>query len=288
MKIAGSCVCCGADKLQRTPAVLMPFLAFRIFGWESTEITPEWNMRDLPVGRAQALCNTLGCEDCGVLFLDMRFDREELGALYSDYRGPGYDAARSRFEPDYGRRNQILNRGSNYIASIEELLAPYVGETPRVLDWGGDTGLNTPFRGRASTHHVYDISNKAAVDGAEIVDRDEACRGTYDLVVSSNVLEHVPAPREHLQEIASALKPDTIFYLEVPHEDVIRLVSERRERQAQKRHWHEHINFFTHESLDALLAGAGLEQLSRISHPVEAGGKVSEVFSIVAKRRLQM
>lgn len=284
MKIARSCVCCGGDRLQRSPAVLMPFLACRIFGWEGVEITPDWNMRDLPLGHAQAMCSTLACDDCGLLFLDMRFDDEELGALYADYRGSDYAATRSRFEPNYEARNRILNEGSHYIPAIESLLAPYVGEAPRVLDWGGDTGLNTPFRGRAAIHHVYDISQKPAVPGAEIVGRDQARSGTYDLVVSSNVLEHVPAPGEHLEEIASALGPETILYLEVPHEDIVRLVPDQQDRPAQKRHWHEHINFFTGDSLDAMLARSGLEQLSRVSHPVSAGGKGSHVFSIVAKR----
>lgn len=284
MKIAKSCVCCGSDRLQRSPAVLMPFIASRVFGWESVEITPEWNMRDLPLGHTQAMCNTLRCEDCGLIFLDMRFDEEELGALYADYRGPAYSAARERLEPGYGNRNGVLKESFAYVATIEAILARYVCGAPRVLDWGGDTGLNTPFRGRAAIHHVYDISNKPPVAGAEVVDRAQIRAGAYDLVVSSNVLEHVSAPGEHLGEIASALAPDTVLYLEVPHEDAIRLVPDRRAGQARKRHWHEHINFFTDEALDAMLARAGLEQKARVSHPVSVAGRTCHVFSIVAQR----
>jgi SAM-dependent methyltransferase len=285
MKIAKACACCGTDRLKRSPAILMPFLACRVFGWESVEITPDWNMRDLAPGRAHALCNTLACEDCGLLFLDMRFDDEEMAALYADYRGPAYADTRARFEPGYERRNDILNGGSAYIPAIEAMLAPHVGTAPRVLDWGGDTGLNTPFRGKAALHHVHDISNKPVVDGAEIVDRGRALGERYDLVVSSNVLEHVPEPAAHLAEITAAMGPDTILYLEVPHEDVIRLVPDRADRPARKRHWHEHVNFFTEEALGAMLDRAGLSPLARVSHPVSAGGKASHVFSVIARRQ---
>ncbi|NNM74531.1 class I SAM-dependent methyltransferase [Enterovirga aerilata] len=263
----------------------MPFLAYRVFGWESVEITPDWNMRDLPLGRTQAMCNTLACTSCGLLFLDMRFDPEEMSALYADYRGDDYAATRGRFEPGYEWRNAILNEGSRYIETVEELLAPYLSSTPRVLDWGGDTGINTPFRGRASLHHVYDISNKPPVDGAEIVDREGILSAEYDLVVSSNVLEHVPAPGDALEEIVSVMGPETVLYIEVPHEDVVRLVPCEADRIRAKRHWHEHVNFFTEPAIDAMLARAGLEQITRVSHQVSAGGKDSHVFSVVAKRR---
>lgn len=283
MKIAKRCVCCDGALLRRVPAVLMPFLAHRIFGWDSVEITRDWNMRDLALGRAYSVCNTLACEACGLHFLDMRFDDDEMAALYADYRGPMYRAERESFEPGYGARNDILLDGSPYIAAVETILAPYVGITPRVLDWGGDTGVNTPFKARASAHHVYDISDKPVIAGAVRVSLEQARRSVYDLIVSSNVLEHVPFPREQLCEIAAVMNPETILYLEVPHEDVVRLIASSDERTGAKRHWHEHINFFTEEAINAMTEHAGLEILTRISHPVSAGGKGSYVFSIVAR-----
>ena len=50
MKIATRCVCCDGQALSATPAVLMPFLAYRIFGWEPVAVTPEWGLRDLAPG----------------------------------------------------------------------------------------------------------------------------------------------------------------------------------------------------------------------------------------------
>ena len=53
----------------------------RIFGWRPTEISPEWGLRDIRAGNACSICKTMMCEDCGMLFLDMRFDDEEMAAL---------------------------------------------------------------------------------------------------------------------------------------------------------------------------------------------------------------
>lgn len=284
MRIARHCPCCGGEDLARSPAVLMPFIAARVFGWESVEVTPDWGLRDLAPGRAHSLCTTLACRACGLLFLDMRFDEAEMAALYADYRGPAYTALRERFEAGYGRRNAILNAGSPYIEAIERFLTPHLNSPPAVLDWGGDTGINTPFRGRARLHHVLDISEKPVVEGAMRLGPEDVAPGAYDLIVSSNVLEHVPDPLGLVRTMAAAMGPDTILYLEVPHEDVVRLIPDPAARPGAKRHWHEHINFFTPEALDALLAGAGLACIERISHPVSAGGKDSHVFSLVARR----
>ncbi len=284
MKIAKRCVCCDGTELRASPAVLMPFLAHRIFGWETTEVTPAWTMRDLAPGRAYSLCNTLACRDCGSIFLDMRFDDEEMAALYRDYRGPEYCAARERFEPGYGARNTALTEGSPYIPQIEAILAPYVRPAPRVLDWGGDTGLNTPFRASAALHHVTDISDKAVVAGAERVGLEQARSHRYDLIVSAQVLEHVPYPGDLLREMAGTMSADTLLYLEFPHEALMRQPASA-DRAGAKRHWHEHINFFSEAGVDAMTARAGLAVLERRSHPVTAGGRTGWIFSVVTRLR---
>ena len=284
MRLAKRCVACDGDRLEHAPAVLMPFVADRIFGWRPTEISPEWGLRDIPAGNACSICKTMMCEDCGMLFLDMRFDDEEMAALYADYRGEAYTTARDRFEPGYAARNAIMLEGSAYIDQIEAILEPYLGARPRVLDWGGDTGVNTPFRSRAMQHDVYDISNRPMVKGARAIDLDAVKTNVYDLIVFSNVLEHVPYPRESLREIANAMRPETILYVEVPHEEVVRVSDDPAQRLNRKRHWHEHINFFTPSALDAVFADVGLGIIERKSHPVTAGGKDSHVFSIVARR----
>ncbi len=284
MKLAKRCIACDGPRLKTAPAVLMPFIAYRVFGWIPTEITPEWGLRDLPAGMACSVCNSMMCDDCGMLFLDMRFDQEEMSALYDDYRGAAYTAARDRFEPGYAARNAIMLGGSGYNARIEAFLEPYVQPRPRVLDWGGDSGVNTPYRACAAQHDIYDISNRPVVEGARIVDLETVKTSEYDLVVFANVMEHVSNPREALREIVNAMGPRTILYLEVPHEEVVRLIEAPSQRLERKRHWHEHINFFSTQALDAIFESVGLRLIERKSHEVTAGGKNSYVFSIAAQR----
>ncbi len=261
----------------------MPFLAWRVFGWQSVDITADWKLRDVAPGRAYALCNTLACMSCGLIFLDMRFDDEEMSALYADYRGDTYRMDRERFEPGYGHRNDLLLAGSNYIPRVEELLEPHLSAAPRILDWGGDTGVNTPFRARCGCHHVYDISVRPLVGGAVRVTRNDVAASTYDLVVLSHVLEHVSFPRDVIADIIPVLTRDTLLYIELPHENLMRLEISIASKSSMKRHWHEHINFFTERAIETLLDQAGLETLMCISHSIVAGGQPGHVFSLLAR-----
>ena len=284
MKIATRCVCCDGTRLTRTPAVLAPFVAARVFGWEPAEIKPEWGLRDVRPGNAYGVCNSLECAECGALFLDMRFDDDEMSALYTGYRDEAYTAARERFEPGYAARNAHYLAGSPYVATIERFLEKHMPPHPRILDHGGDTGANTPFRGRIALHHVYDISGMPTVEGAVAVDLPRARDTTYDLIVTSQVLEHAPRPAAMLTEIASLMRDQTMVYIEVPHEPIIRDARPGVPNGPRKRLWHEHVNFFTTDAIDAMLARAGLAPIDRQSTPVIAGGREAHVFCVLARR----
>jgi hypothetical protein len=244
-----------------TPAVLMPFLAKRIFNHEPVEITAGWGLRDLRLGMAYSLCNTLECEECGVIFLDYRFSDQELASLYKDYRGAEYTALRTSFEPGYNVTASHYQGRASYIDAVENFLSPHLPRRPKVLDWGGDSGINTPFRFRTSSLHVYDISGVDVCSEARKVDFDECLENSYDLIACSQVLEHVSYPVFLLQQIASLLRlrPHTLLYLEVPLEKVFQVECGSNTLGSIKRHWHEHINFFSPSSLMALAKTCGLE-----------------------------
>jgi methyltransferase family protein len=283
MDIASRCICCNASALLASPAVLMPFVAKRVFGWEPVEITADWGMRDLKPGHAYSLCNTFRCSECGVLFLDMRFNDREMSALYGDYRGESYTATRERFEPGYSARNEILVAGSTYIPGVEAFLSAFATPPLRMLDWGGDTGRNTPFLGRLSLHHIYDISDKEPVAGAQLVDMPAIEATEYDLIVCSNVLEHVPYPETTIRSMIAAMSRDTVLYLEVPHEDLIRFASTPEGLETKKKHWHEHINFFTPRSLEILVNRCGLRVLGTTTLDINAGGKDAQVLALACR-----
>ncbi|OHX17672.1 class I SAM-dependent methyltransferase [Chromobacterium sphagni] len=217
--IADRCLCCGGEQLSAFPAVLMPFVAHRALGWQPVRIAEDWQMAHLQTGIAYSVCNTLYCRDCHFVFLDMRFDGEAMANLYRDYRGDEYVALRDHYEPGYAQRNAGLLDGMGYVDKVEDFIGGVAPGIATVLDYGGDTGINSPFRHRAEVF-VYDISGCEVVDGARRLSRDELRRGAYDLIVLSNVLEHDPDPERLLREVCRYMDGGTHLYLEVPAEQL--------------------------------------------------------------------
>jgi hypothetical protein len=86
MDIVRSCPCCGSTRLIGSPAVLMPFVAHRALNWAPIEINETWKLDTIPTSLAFTICNSLHCETCHFLFLDIRFDNFEIGILYCGYR----------------------------------------------------------------------------------------------------------------------------------------------------------------------------------------------------------
>lgn len=260
----------------------MPFVAYRVFGHEPCDILPEWGLRDLRPGTAYTLCNSLQCRECGLLFLDYRFTDTQMAALYAGYRDARYTRERDRFEPGYAATAALgFEKRSAYIADVERWLAPHLPERPAVLDWGGGNGLNSPFLGRADILHVLDISAVACVEGAESARPEKFGRQHYDLLACSEVLEHVPYPLELLNAMLPAAGKETLLYLEVPHEALMREFPDNRELVSRKRHWHEHINFFNLDALVCLLERVGLRY---IDHKIFSND-AKEFMGVIARRR---
>jgi hypothetical protein len=282
---ASRCICCLGEHLIRSPAILMPFVAKRVFDHEPVEITQAWGLRDLRPGMVYSLCNTLECKDCGVLFLDYRFSDHEMSLLYSDYRGDEYNAQRARFEPGYNATALHYEGRAAYLEDVERILAPYLPARPRVLDWGGDSGVNSPFRFSAALLNVYDISGVETCGEATPVTLESCPQQQYDLVTCSQVLEHVPYPADLLRQIACTLRTESILYLEVPLEEIFQGEGGGSPCAGMKRHWHEHINFFSPSSLQSLAQTCGLEVLVARTLPVALGWRNAEVQMLICKKR---
>jgi hypothetical protein len=256
-RVADQCVCCGSDALDSNTAILMPFVAHRAFGWEPALIDASWGLRSVPVGMAYTVCRSLQCTKCSLLFSDIRFSDDELARLYQDYRGSEYLVLREMYEPGYSLRNAALAQPIDYGGSIDRFLGPLLPDEPlAILDWGGDSGKNTPCREKARRHDVYDISGASVIPGARSVNREQAMAERYDLVVCSNVLEHVPYPSDLLHAMCRVMTPESLLYIEVPFEEVMRQYG--RNAILHKKHWHEHVNFFSQKALRALLGNVGL------------------------------
>lgn len=281
-RIADQCVCCGNTELLRSPAILMPFVACRVFGWEPVLITDDWQLKTINNGSAYSVCSSLLCNECNFLFLDIRFSEYELRKLYQDYRGESYTKLRDKYEPGYLSRNNSLNRKIGYIKKIEDFISPHISNNPSILDWGGDTGKNTPFQGKSSQIYVYDISNKETVPGVKRIEKSEISKHQFDLIVCSNVLEHLPYPSDTIMDICKAAKDQTKIYIEVPLEEIMHKGGS--EQHKAKKHWHEHINFFSEKSLAKLLTNTGLTVENSRTITTTIAGKQAHLIQFLCRK----
>lgn len=283
MIVARQCVVCGSHNLVKVSAVLAPFLADRIFDWKPMDIDASLGFRDIPSGHAYALCNTLCCSECQMLFLDMRFNDDEMERLYDGYRDENYVALRSTYESGYDIVNHSLEgKRWDYVRQVELFLRPFLSGEVHILDFGGDDGTNTPFVDTADTVHIFDISGKKTLHNAVAVTIDEIQKYQceYSLVTCMQVLEHVSDPHQIVQQLVELSGKQTLIYLEIPLETL--MVDCEGEFYAKKRLWHEHINFFSKTSLERLVLMHGLAIVDRVNIDVEQG---KQIQAVVCRKR---
>jgi hypothetical protein len=280
-RTASQCVCCGGEDLAASPAILMPFVADRIFGWKPVVVDESWGLRTIASGNAYALCNSLRCRDCGHLFCDIRFSDSEMAALYHKYREEDYTSLRDHYEPGYRARNEALNEPVIYVDRIESFLRPYVEMPITVLDWGGDTGINTPFKRESEVFDVYDISAKDVEAGARLLTRERVAASRYRLIVCAMLLEHVPYPSDILLAARQSMDAGSVLYIEVPFEAQMRESLESPEQH--KKHWHEHINFYSQASLEALVTNCGFEVIARNVLSTNVAGADVDILQLACR-----
>jgi 2-polyprenyl-3-methyl-5-hydroxy-6-metoxy-1,4-benzoquinol methylase len=102
----------------------------------------------------------------------------------------------------------------------------------------------------------------------------------YDLVICSNVLEHVSYPQRLISDVLQHITSSTILYLEIPHEPLVKRHQDKKQMLFNKRHWHEHINFFCEESIRALADAMNLNILRFQELDIVNEGQPRTVFQI--------
>ena len=273
---ADSCPVCGSTDAIARMAVLMPFVAHRVFGYTPTLIEGAWGLRDIKENNIMYMpCRTIGCKGCGSLYLDIRFTEQQCNNLYSGYRGEEYTRQRESFEPGYTLRNTSMQLGLDYVKSKESFISPFLVQNAPItlLDWGANNSKTTPFANNPNFKiTAYDISGESDVDNIEDL------MPIYDIVVCSHVLEHVPFPVRELKKIKSKLKKGALLYLELPHEKVMTTSYSLLKRIEAKKHWHEHINFFSLEGMKLMSLAAGFECLKISSSKKNAPGNFDSIL----------
>lgn len=256
--ISHECIACGSLNLEAKPAFFMPFVSHRAFNSPMKKVTRETSgLRDIIDGYTYVFCRSLHCKSCGHLASDLRFNENQMKRLYRDYRGDEYLNLREFYEPGYMQRNAVFSHEYHYRNLVDEFILQHMKTYPKsVLDWGGDTGINTPYKERLKLHHIFDISNIQPIKGANIVNEESIPNYLYDLVVCQHVLEHLPFPSQSIANLIHRIQGNPFFYFEVPHETIMR--KKLPHESPIKQHWHEHINFYTEDSLAKLLLRCGL------------------------------
>lgn len=99
--------------------------------------------------------------------------------------------------------------------------------------------------------------------------------GTFDLVLMSHVMEHMPEPARAAAEVNRLLKPGGLACIIVPNVDSI-------EQRLGGRHWYpylppRHVLFFTPKSLARLLERAGLQVMKRSFSWLKGGSFVASL-----------
>ena len=80
------------------------------------------------------------------------------------------------------------------------------------------------------------------------------------------------------------LSPHSLIYVEVPHEALMRQHPPGTDLTPHKRHWHEHIYFFTENAMRRVTARAGLKVKATLRLPVDNGDKLGEVLGLLLQK----
>jgi hypothetical protein len=225
------------------------------------------------------------------MFYNPRPDDADLRRLYGNYRSEEYQQMRHASEPWYTSKfNTDLASPSHYEirrAKLVPILRQHVGERKinRILDYGGDRGDLVVGLLDGAEPFVYDISGIPAATGVTATTDPAGCKA--DLIINSNVLEHVGFPRILVSEILQAAPEGCLVFLEVPCEFPFGLTRIARRlaqigvmalmrpalapsvvRPASLYMMHEHINYFTEQSLTVLMRSCGGTVIAAGSYPM--------------------
>jgi hypothetical protein len=233
------------------------------------------------------------CKACGFTFYNPRLDDTELQIHYSGYRSKEYLEMRHSFEPWYTAQfNESLASIGHYSArraKLAQILRQHLGQRKlsRILDYGGDRGDLVVGLIEGAQSFVYDISGIPATHGVTAISDPAGCNA--DLIINSNVLEHVGLPRELVIRILGAAPQGGLVYLDVPSEMPLSLkrifrriaqigimaaaqpgIAGHIARPASLYMMHEHINYFTEHCLADLMRVCGGSIIASGKYPLAA------------------
>ncbi|WP_280829965.1 class I SAM-dependent methyltransferase [Mycobacterium sp. OTB74] len=206
--------------------------------------------------------------------------------------------------------NSASEPGSDAVAERVSFVTEIVGShisidsLRNVVDYGGDEGQFFPT-GYSGAKYVIEVSGKDLVHGVQAASSLGELPDTPHLVIAAHLLEHLVDPAALVQEIRGAIADDGLFYVEVPLDrpklrqwhagapyrrfldwvsatrgtwiaaDFVAGVARNFGRTVPRLgavKQSEHINYFSSQSLQALLADGGFRVVSTQADPTASVG----------------
>jgi len=230
-----------------------------------------------PILASKDGCDVIDCEACGFAHIKPLPSEDDLAAFYRDnfytVEKPDYLAA-STADAEW----LSVSFGQRY-AQFEKLLGRSSG---RVLDIGcgpGDFLKEGDERGWTVTGvepsiHASEFARQRGLDVYTSMFDPDIFKGQapFDIIHMSEVLEHIVDPAKLIEQASHLLAPGGLVCVSVPN-DFNGFQACLTEQKGFEQWWvvpDHHINYFTFDSLEALLQSAGLVPCHRTTNfPME-------------------
>ena len=288
------CLICDSENVEVRESEVRKFLVERMF---------EFNEQENYL---------IHCKYCGFAFYSLRPTEEQLNKFYQGYRNDEYQKQRQKFECWYTKEiNEAIGKTKEEIENRQILLENIlienmnINEIKSVLDYGGDKGQLISGIFNNSVKYVYDISQVEAVPNVTALNTITAvAERKYDFIMSTHVLEHVCYPDKIIKEIQNLLAKDGYFYLELPLDSpfyknpfaAFQFLFNKYFplKTIWKHYWylkkykkfvpmHEHINYFTPESVKYMLEQNGFEVVYSEVLDLNVGWSKGKAISTLAR-----
>ncbi len=198
------------------------------------------------------------CSQCGLVFLDPMPTADEIERYYRE-------EYREHYHGDSKPRAKSLLRDQRGALERVAILEPYLQAGDRVLDIGAGTGAFLaaataagwqaegiePHQGFAE----YARTSLGANVHATTLEAAPVVRGSFALVTSSHVFEHLRDPLSAFRRVHALLREEGIFHVGVPN-----IANPKRTPIARFHFGHTHG--FTRQTLTMMAFKAGFEPIS--------------------------
>jgi len=211
------------------------------------------------------------CRRCGHVFADTFPGRDQLEEHYGGYprRACGSDITLRRYQEllDYFESHRAGNRLLDVGCGVGDFLL-----SARSRGWETD-GVELEPRAREI------CAERGLEVGPAPLDPARFEPGSFDVITSFEVLEHMVDPRREIQAIATLIRPGGLLYVTTPNfSSLTRRLLGPRYRVIT---YPEHLGYFRVSTLDRLLQDAGLVKVDLRS----TGFSVGEVYATIRRRR---